>query len=71
MQPVSLMMVKQQLAHSIPGHPRPMGCPHLTWMNITMHDMGSLGHKLQIDHPQSWAYLSLDRDVWRGVVHRC
>ena len=26
-------MVKQLLfAHSIPGHPRPLGRPHLTWM---------------------------------------
>ena len=33
----------------IPGHPTPMGCPHLTWMDTAMHDMGSLGHMLQID----------------------
>ena len=27
------VMVKQLLfAHSIPGHPRPLGRPHLTWM---------------------------------------
>ena len=38
-------MVKQLLfAHSIPGHPRLMGRPHLTWMDTAMHDMGSLGH---------------------------
>ena len=31
-------------AHSIPGHPRSMGRPHLlTWMDTAMHDMGSLG----------------------------
>ena len=30
-------MVKQLLfAHSIPGHSRPIGCPHLTWMDTTM-----------------------------------
>ena len=28
------VMVKQLLfAHSIPGHPRPLGRPHLTWMD--------------------------------------
>ena len=38
------VMVKQLLfAHSIPGHPRPMGRPHLTWMDTAMHDMGSGG----------------------------
>ena len=32
-------MVKQLLfAHSIPGHPRPLGRPHLTWMDTAMHD---------------------------------
>ena len=62
-------MVKQLLfAHSIPGHPRPMGRPHLTWMDTAMHDMGSLGHMLQIDLPRDWANLALYRDVWRGVV---
>ena len=49
-------MVKQLFfAHSIPGHPRPMGRPHLTWMDTAMHDMGSLGHMLQIDLPRDWA----------------
>ena len=62
------VMVKQLLfAHSIPGHPRPMGRPHLTWMHTTMHDMGSLVHTLQ----GHWGYLALYRDVWRGVVSRC
>ena len=43
------VMVKQLLfAHFVPGHPRPMGRPHLTWMVIAMHDMGSLGRTLQI-----------------------
>ena len=27
--------------------------PHLTWMDTAMHDMGSLGHMLQIDFPCS------------------
>ena len=63
------VMVKQLFfAHSIPGHPRPMGHPQLTWMDTTMHDMGSLGRTLQIDLPRDWANL---RDVWRGVVNRC
>ena len=36
-------MVKQRLfAHIIPGHSRPMGQPHLMWMDTAMHDMGSL-----------------------------
>ena len=66
------VMVKQLLfAHSIPGHPRPTGRPHLTWMETAMHDMGSLGRMLQIDLPRDWANLALHRDVWRGVVSRC
>ena len=45
------VMVKQLLfAHSILGHPRPMGRPHLTWMATAMHDMGSLGRTLQTFH---------------------
>ena len=65
------VMVKQLLfAHSIPGHPRPMG-PHLTWMDTAMHDMGRLGHTLQIDLPRDRANLALYQDVWRGVVSRC
>ena len=31
-----------------------------------MHDMGSLGHTLQIDLPRDWANLALYRDVRRG-----
>ena len=47
------VMVKQLLfAHSIPGHPRPMGCPHLTWMDTAMHDMGSLG-RTPADRPST------------------
>ena len=65
-------MVKKLLfAHSIPGYCRPMGRPHLTRMNATMHDMGSLGHTLQIDLPRDWANLALYRNVWREVVSRC
>ena len=59
------------VAHSIPGHPRPIGRPHLTWMDTAMHDMGSLGRTLQIDLPPDWASLALHRDVWRGVNSRC
>ena len=50
---------KMLFAHSIPGHPRPMGRPHLTWMDTAMHDMGSLGRTLQIDLPRDWANLAL------------
>ena len=64
------VMVKQLLfAHSIPGHPRPMGHPHLTWMDTAMHDMGS--RTLQIDLPRDWVNLALYRVVWRRVVSRC
>ena len=64
-------MVKQLLfAHSIPGHPRPMGRPHLTWMDAAIHDMGSLGRTLHVDLPRDWANLALYRDVRRGVVSR-
>ena len=63
------VMVKQLLfAHSIP---RPIGRPHLTWMDTAMHDMGSQGRTLQIDLPRDWASLALHRDVWRGAVSRC
>ena len=48
-----------------------MGRPHLMWMDTAMHDMGSLGHTLQIDLPRDRANLALYRDVWRGVVSRC
>ena len=66
------VMVKQLFfAHFIPGHSRPMGRPHLTWMDTAMHDIGSLGHTLQIDLPRDWANLALYRDVWRGVVSWC
>ena len=66
------VMVKQLLfAHSIQGHPRPMGRPHLTWMDTAMHDMGSLGRTLQIDRPQERANLALYRTVCGGVVCRC
>ena len=61
------VMVKQLLfAHSIAGHPRLMGRPHLTWMDTAMHDMGSQSRTLQIDLPRDWANLALYRDVWRG-----
>ena len=43
------VMVKLLFTHSIPGHSRPMGRPHLTWMDTAMHDMGSLRHTLQLD----------------------
>ena len=66
------VMVKQLFfAHSIPGHPRPMGRPHLTCLDTAMHDMGSLGYMLQIDLPRDWVNLALYWDVWRGVVSRC
>ena len=58
-------------AHSIPGRSKLTGCPHLTWTDTAMHEMGSLGHMLQIDFPRDWANLALYRDVWRGVVSRC
>ena len=49
------VMVKQlPFAHSIPGHPRLIGRPHLAWMDTAMHDMGSLGHTLQIYLPRDW-----------------
>ena len=70
-----MYMVKQLLCvhSSAPsratlGH---MGCPRLMWMDTTMHDMGSLGHTLQIDLPRNWASLALYWDVWRVVVRRC
>ena len=68
------VMVKQLLfAHSIPGHSRPMGHPHLTWMDTAMHDMGRhpLGRTLHIDLPRDWSNLELYRDLWRGVVSQC
>ena len=43
-----------------------MGHPHLKWMDTAMHNMGSLGHTLQIDLPRDWANLALYRDVEGG-----
>ena len=46
---------------------------HVTWMDTASakHDMGCLGHTVQIDLPRDWANLALYRDVWRGVVSQC
>ena len=41
-----------------------MGRPYLTLMDTAMHDMGSLGHTLQIDRPRDWANLALYWDMW-------
>ena len=64
------VMVRQLLfAHSILGHPGPMGHPLLTWMDTAMHGMGmGMG---RIGLPRDRANLALDRDVWRGVGSRC
>ena len=48
-QPVSLQVSAAAIAYYIPGHSRPVGCPRLMWMDTAMHDMGSLGHTLQIE----------------------
>ena len=46
--------VKQLLfAHSIPDHPRPMGHPHLTWVDTAMHDMGSLARPHAAGRPST------------------
>ena len=34
---IQLVFVAQFFSHFIPGHPRPMECPHLTWMDTAMH----------------------------------
>ena len=62
-----LMRSSYIFAHSTPGR------LHLTWMGIAMHDMGSLGHTLQVDHPRDWANLALYLDVDGGghPVLRC
>ena len=55
-------MVKQLLfAYYTLGQTRPVGYPHLTWMDTAMHDMGSLGHGhiRQIDLPRDWANRAL------------
>ena len=43
----------------------------ITWMDTAMHDMGSLGHTLQIDLPRDWVNLALYRDVLCGGVSWC
>ena len=53
-----------------PGHSTPVGRPHLAWMDTAMHDVGSLGHTLQIDLPRDWENVALGRDMWRGVLWR-
>ena len=61
------VMVKQLLfEHSIPGHPRPMGRPHV--MDTAMHDMGSLGRTLpMIDLPRDWANLALHGETFGAM----
>ena len=49
--PNDVMVMQLFFTHSIPGHSRPTGPPHLTWMDAAMHDMGCLGHTLQIGLP--------------------
>ena len=44
---------------------------HVGGHNHAMHDVGCLGHALQLDLPRDWASLVLYRDVWRGVVSWC
>ena len=56
-------MYGAHFAHSIPCHSRPVGRPHLTWVDTTMHDVGSLGHTLQIGLLRDWVDPSLYRDV--------
>ena len=43
---IDVMVMQLLFAHSIPGHPRPMGRPHLTRIDPATHDMGNLGHTL-------------------------
>ena len=55
-------MVKQlPFAHSIPGHRKHIMAvgSHTMWMDIAMHDTGSLGHTLQIILPRYWENLAL------------
>ena len=52
------VMVKQLLFAHIQSHPRPMGRPHLMWMDTAMHDLGGLGHTLNTDLPRGWASLA-------------
>ena len=58
-------------ADSIPGCPRPVGCPHYTWMDGAMQDLSTPGPLLQQDLLQDWPKLAQDRDLWRGVAGRC
>ena len=72
--PKNVMVKQLHFAHTIPGHSRPMGRPHLTWMDTVMHDMGRLGHTLQTDLPREYEpgrSRALYRDVWRGEAGRC
>ena len=40
-------------------------------MHTAVHDMGSLGHMLQVDLLRDRTGLAPDQDVWKGVVSRC
>lgn len=58
-------------ASSIPGHPRCVGRPCLTWMDAAMHDMHTLGPAVKLDLVHDWPRLALDRGLWRGIVQHC
>ena len=55
-------------AHSIPGHSRPRR-PHLTRIDTAMHDMGSLGHMLQIGRRPYIIIIYYDYGYLRRYYH--
>ena len=64
--PNDVMFKQLFFAHSI--HSRPMRRPHLMWMDTAMHDMGRLGHTLQIDLSRVWVNPVLYWDLWNAEL---
>ena len=56
--------IVNQLLHgdSVPGRPRPVGCPHYTWMDGAMQDLNALGPRLQLassETGRSWRWTGI------------
>jgi hypothetical protein len=58
-------LVKQLLfAAGVHGSPRPRGRPHLTWMDMAMHDVADLGVS------DEWERVAQDRAQWQALLRQ-
>ena len=48
-----------------------VGRPFYTWMDRAMHDLNTLGPRLQVDLLLDWPKFAPDQDLWRGGASRC